>query len=456
MRRAALSLALSALALSAVSACRPGPDERQAERQAAVDRVVAAIRLEGTASADAAPESDRAHVHLAAIASAWHHIRRTYPYDDEFARKDWSEALEWAVGETLTLHGTPTSDGERERLFFRILRHLVARSRDGQAFVTSPHGADADYRPPVVCRLVEGHVIVTGPATGPVPIVPGDEIIRIEGVGPRLKMSYVADLISGTTERHVLHRAANESLSGPRDTLLNLRVMAHGKRPRYVMVRRTQEPANRAGEVRPAPIAEVAPGILYVGVGRVTDADVSRALPRMAVARGIVFDFREEPRGLSIRRSILPHLLDAPATSVPFDYPVARNPGHDETKFSRRTWTVAPEAPRLKARVAFLADAGVVGEREAILALVRQYRLGEIVGEPTGGTPGDTDRADLPGGYLLTWTAVKARQYDGTRGDGTEVAPTVAASLTREGLREGRDDILQKAVADLQRSPRAK
>lgn len=396
---------------------------------------------------------DPKYVHLAAVGMAWNYFQHFYPHRAQ-AAPDWDGALDWALAETLALHAANRSEADRERLFFRILRHLVARANDGQAAVTSPHDLDADYRPPLVCRLVEGHVLVTGPATGEVPIWPGEEIIRIEGVGPRLKMSYTADLISGSTERQVLYRAANESLSGPKDSAVTLRVMPHGKRPRYVTVRRTEDASHRARDVRPEPVAELAPGIWYIGVGRVGDRDVVQALPVLASARGLILDLREEPAGLSIRRTILPHLIGRPIASPPFEMPTFDLPDQASARFVRYSWQVSPQAPRIRARVAFLVDAGTSGEREILLAMARRHGLGEIVGEPSAGAPAgspgrsaELGRVELPGGYRLTWTRVRTLDYDGKPSHGVGVEPTVSASLTREGLWHGRDDVLQRAIA---------
>lgn len=55
-------------------------------------------------------------------------------------------------------------------------------------------------------------------------------------------------------------------------------------------------------------------------------------------------------------------------------------------------------------------------------------------------------RCDLEA-YQLGFTGMKVLKHDGTRHHGVGILPTVPVRATREGLAEGRDEVLEKGLA---------
>jgi hypothetical protein len=53
----------------------------------------------------------------------------------------------------------------------------------------------------------------------------------------------------------------------------------------------------------------------------------------------------------------------------------------------------------------------------------------------------------LPGGYTIAWTGMLVQKRDGTPHHGVGIRPTVPASPTVAGLRAGRDEVLERAIA---------
>lgn len=62
--------------------------------------------------------------------------------------------------------------------------------------------------------------------------------------------------------------------------------------------------------------------------------------------------------------------------------------------------------------VTFLCDASTVSWGETILMIVRQYGLGEIIGQTTAGTTGDMTLFNLPL-FPFTMTGMRMRCMDG-------------------------------------------
>jgi C-terminal processing protease CtpA/Prc len=80
------------------------------------------------------------------------------------------------------------------------------------------------------------------------------------------------------------------------------------------------------------------------------------------------------------------------------------------------------------------------------MGIVEHYRLGEIIGEPTAGTNGNVNSVALPGGYRVAFTGMKVLKHDGSRHHGVGIQPTIPLSRTLKGVREGKDEQLEKAV----------
>jgi hypothetical protein len=71
------------------------------------------------------------------------------------------------------------------------------------------------------------------------------------------------------------------------------------------------------------------------------------------------------------------------------------------------------------------------------------------------GPMGNIDPFPLPGGYSVVWTGMRVRKRNGTAHHGVGIAPNVRVSPTVAGVRAGRDEVLERAVALLARERHA-
>jgi C-terminal processing protease CtpA/Prc len=114
--------------------------------------------------------------------------------------------------------------------------------------------------------------------------------------------------------------------------------------------------------------------------------------------------------------------------------------------FAFSNWQVQPRAPRFKAKVAFLTDGGAISQAETWLGMIEHYKLAAIVGAPTAGTNGNINPFTLPGGYRVYWTGMKVLKHDGSRHHGVGIQPTVPVNRTIQGVAQGRDEVLERAL----------
>lgn len=384
---------------------------------------------------DVDAQADTPEARIAAVALAWGIFQHLHP---ELNPDDpaWRAALRPALA---------AADSDRET-FYRAFRALLAPLHDSRANLSAPNrGALAAL--PLAWEVVEGRLVVTGAAEGTEGVHPGDVVEAIDGRPALEVLTEEEALVSAGTPEARQWYALESLLWGSKGSPVTLRLQGRAEATEVALVRETPYEKLPAGTPL-APIAEPRPGILYVDLGRIEEEDLEALTPRLAAAKGIVFDLR---RGRNVSTVLLSHLIEKTAASSKWQVPVVMAPDHRDVEWLTTFWTIEPKAPRYRGRVAFLADGRSDGYGETLLAMIETYRMADIVGARSGGCNGTINRANLPGGWRLTWSGQRVLKHDDSPLQGVGVAPTVPAARTLRGIAEGRDEIVEKAVAVVSR-----
>ncbi|HET8775563.1 MAG TPA: S41 family peptidase [Thermoanaerobaculia bacterium] len=381
--------------------------------------------------------NDRA-TRIGAVIVAWNVLQHFYPYFD-VVDADWPAELQT----TLRAAGTDRD----EAAFARTLRRLVAALDDGHGYVQHPSVHRANL--PVIWRVLGETLVITAVDAADSGLRAGDEVVAIDGK-PFLPLLREAEtLVSGATPQWRRSVALRELGSGPAGTKAVLTVRNADGSTRPVTLTRAARSAPLR-EQRPETLAELKPGIWYVDLERINDDAFQAAIPKLAEARGIVFDLRGYPQ---VGPTPLRHLIDAPAESARWNVPIVRRPDRAGLEWDTAgRWSLEPLQPRFTKNIAFLTDGRAISYAESWMGIVEAYKLGAIVGETTAGTNGNINTFRLPGDYGLTFTGMKVLKHDSSRHHGVGIAPTVPVSPTLAGIRAGRDEQLEKAIEILERN----
>jgi C-terminal processing protease CtpA/Prc len=400
-------------------------------------------RASGTAPVPDKPEGfqptgdDRA-TRLADVALAWTVFQHFYPYFG-VVKTDWPAELRRGLSAAAT-------DADAQA-FLTTLRRMVASLHDGHGAVyLSSQGSIGQL--PLLWDWVEDQLVITRVAEGKAgELKAGDVVVSIDGRPAREALAETESLISGATPQWVRWNALRRLSYGKKDEAVHLEARHPGSGGTFA-AQLTRSPLpygpDSLEEARPEKIAEIKPGIFYVDVGRINDADFKGAVDRLAGAKGIVFDLRGYPSDLSM--GVLAHLTSQPVSSASWNVPVISRPDGQGWQWDVSSTLVQPQSPRFKAKAAFLTDGRAISYAETWMGVVENYRLAEIVGGPTAGTNGNVNPFSLPGGYGLSWTGMKVLKQDGSRHHGVGIRPTVPVTPTLQGIAEGRDEVLEKAI----------
>jgi C-terminal processing protease CtpA/Prc len=374
---------------------------------------------------------------LAAVALAWNVFQHFYPYFD-VVKTDWPAELRTALEKAAT--------DTDERAFLDTLRRLVAGLHDGHGNVFLPGGADKFY-PPLRWDWIEDRLVVTRVAPkGAGDLKPGDVVTKINGRPAAEALADKEQLISAATPQFKRYRALLELAEGEKDSKLTLDLQPASGEAKSVRVRRSLDGGAFIDlqEPRPAKVEEIKTGIVYVDLSRITDKDFNEAVPKLAEAKGIIFDLRGYPSRVST--APISHLIDKPVTSAQWNIPIVVYPDRKDMAFNTSNWTVKPQEPRFEAKVAFLTDGQAISYAETYLGIIEHYKLAAIVGAPTAGTNGNINPFTLPGGYRVIWTGMKVLKHDGSPHHGVGIQPTEPVARTIRGVAQGRDEVLERAI----------
>lgn len=187
-------------------------------------------------------------------------------------------------------------------------------------------------------------------------------------------------------------------------------------------------------------------GIGYVNMGHLTSRRVDSVMRPLMTARTIIFDLRNYPQGTFwlVGRYLT-------ANRVPF----ARFTGPDMDFPGTFTVVGKSTLPRFKGsiytgKVIVLVNEDTQSQAEFTAMAFRTVPNAVLVGSATAGADGNISWVPLPGGYRTAFSGIGVYYPDGRETQRIGIVPDVLVQPTIDGIRTGRDEVLERAV-DLSR-----
>ncbi len=366
---------------------------------------------------------------LADVIIAWNIFQHFYPYFD-VVDTDWDQVLTIALDRVLA----DASDED----FLATLRWMVSELRDGHGYVAGPVQPPAGISWQV--DWIEEQVVVVAVGEGS-PLQVGDVVVSLDGVPATELLEESSAVFSGSPQWRRWRALAQFGAGTPGTEASLLVRRASGELP--LAVPRQAQP-EQVNERRPENIEELEPGIFYVNLDLAEITAIRERAVELAAARGVVFDLRGYPNG---NHEALTYLSDSNLNSAFWRVPQIIYPDHDgEAHFTESRWNLPPSEPRFQGKIVFLTNGRAISYAESVMGIVEHYRLGEIVGGTTAGANGNVNPFTLPGGYRFSWTGMQVIKHDGTQHHLVGIHPTIPMTRTVQGVRERRDELLEKAL----------
>jgi C-terminal processing protease CtpA/Prc len=310
------------------------------------------------------------------------------------------------------------------------------------------------FFPPFAARILDSRLVVTEvfyvPGKKAASLRTGDIIVAVDGQG-------VGQLLAGMAIREVMPPMSRPlviltrlGLSGPRGSEVKLTVADQSGKIRDITVDRLVESPIESPDLPDATTFD--DGIGYIDLRRLPPAHVDSVMEAMRNVPGLILDLRGDSAAAA--SAILEYLTDS---EVPFacDQIVERH-GPDPTEIiDRSRWrTILPrDGWKYHGAVAVLVNEDVAGQAEyAGLGFAALPQV-VLVGAPTAGAVGDMTTTILPGGIIVGFAGVSVRTPAGEMVQGRGITPDVGVQPTLDGIRAGRDEILDAAHRYLLENP---
>lgn len=380
-------------------------------------------------------DTDNADQEIASVANVillWTVFEHFYPYFEQ-VETDWDAALSTALQ-----NGLSADDREKAT---RNLQWLVAQLHDG-------HGNAIDIKSRKQVALVrfdwvEDQLVVFASDDSGFQV--GDIVTQIDDKKSVDHLKEMEQYISGSSQ---WKRYRSTALMSQGTDARNLKIQRGEKLLDVELNFSGRKMATLdKGEVCRIEVDREndSDDIWYIDMGRAEPKDVRSELEKLAEAKGVVLDFRGYPRGTQF---LFQHMTDEHMQSQKWQVPEQIHPDRVDMKEIRTMsrWQMPPREPRFKGKMVFITNGSAISYAESCMSIVANYKLGEIIGSPTAGANGNINPFSLPGGYRVIWTGMRVMNHDDSQHHVRGVQPTIPMKPTIEGIKTGKDELLEHAV----------
>ena len=339
---------------------------------------------------------------------------------------------------------------------------MVTHIHDSHGFASGPVLKDyfGRARPPVVVRMIEGLPVITGfleeKSARKAGAEIGDVVLKVDGEDARSRLERFGRYIPASTPQSLLLNETLRFLGGPEGSVATLTVRDLKDEEKILrMARQSRYPA-RANAWRSGPVLRLLPGnIGYADLDRLSGLDVEKMFNKFRNTRAIIFDMRGYPQETGW--SIAPRLSEKDqVVAARFDRPLAMSPeGHLEDITREMTHDtflqILPPGNgwRYQGKTVMLIDERTISQAEHTGLCFEAANGTRFVGSPTAGADGDVTDFTVPGGITVTFSGEGVRHADGRQLQRIGLIPDVEVRPTLAGIRSGRDEVLERAVAYL-------
>lgn len=405
---------------------------------------------------------------LLAVCRLWNVFHYFHPYIG--LAGDWDAVLPEFIARMIEVR-----DGREYAL---AMAEMAARTGDGHTSLTGNptlDQLDGEAPLPLLIRWIEGAWVVTAVSEDPAIrssggepepgeedeveetgktgefVEVGDVVLSLDGVPVTAREELLRRHLAASTEAGLRRKVADRLLSGPQGSQAALAVRGRDGRVKTIRLRRGPWTPKPAGET----VRVLSDNLGYVDLGRLTVAEVDGMFERLKGTRGIVFDMRGYPNLTGWPIAARLNVRGARFGAL-FRRPLVSGLGGEEEQTEQTSVSFAQPipataAPVYKGKTVLLIDERTVSQSEHLGLFFEAANGTKFVGTPTAGANGDVTWFTLPGIASVRFSGHEVRHADGRQLQRIGLVPDVLAAPTLRGIRDGRDEVLERGIEVLKR-----
>ena len=370
----------------------------------------------------------------------WNAMEYHYPYLD-ILDEDWHDLLSKYISEILK--------GSDRVSYELTIASLCAKLQDAHVALYNsmfPITEFGLYGASVELVQAEGQLVVYKVLEEDCQLQVGDVICKLEGTDIKDIIAHRREYVSTPTEDKIINSLGGMILRSDNENF-EVTVLRDGKEQAVTVKGKMSFYITSVTADSPYQILENNIGVLNPGV--LESGGLASAMNHLDATDGLIIDLRQYPTDY-IPFILAEYLVDGSEECILFTAPSMNFPGIyvKNTKSSGRTTGSNTEA--YQKPVVVLMDERTQSMAEYTIMSIRNGENVTIMGENSVGSDGDVAYLPLPGGISMMFTSQGIYTPDGGQTQRIGLTPDIEVHPTIEGIKEGRDELLEAAVAYIQ------
>lgn len=378
-------------------------------------------------------------------------IHNFFPYH-QYMDKNWRTVLDESLPALV--------DAENEIAYGYAVAKMYANIQDSHGYQNGNLALNelrGQAPSPLYADFIEGKVIVSGirndsvcKASG---ISVGDVILKVNGVPTQKLMEKYAAYYNHSTPQAVAKHTVGYCVRGPQGTE-GIVTLQDGKgKVRDVKVAWTEAHNKFAKEVfAHQDIELINPSLGYADLSRLRADQVDVMFERFKNTKAIIFDMRGYPNGtawaiaprLTEKENVALAIFRRPEVLAPN---VVRGEMLSYKSYTEFVQTIPSSNQwKYKGKTVMLINEDAMSQAEHTGLFFEAVNNTTFIGSPTVGANGDVTNFQIPGAIYLYFSGQGVWHADGRQLQRLGLQPHVPVKPTIKGMREGKDEVFDKAV----------
>lgn len=377
----------------------------------------------------------------------WNIIQYWFP-DKHLIEEDWKDVLAEFIPKFINVNSSME--------YWTVTQQLIARIHDTHANLSVPkaewNNRHGQYYPPVMVSFVGNDpvvsVIVKDTLSALSNIKRGDVIKTIEGKKVEDIIRQRLPNLPASNYPTQLRDLALQLLRS-KDSVSTIGIERDGKQMEIKLHRFI--PANYSHWYRydfpyqsDSSFFFIQPGIGYINLGKIKRKQVDSVFKVLEGSKGVIIDNRQYPGDFAIYE--IAKALNR--ETAPFaKFPVAELDYPGTFTVGKPISAGTGNKNHYKGAVVILVNENTQSSAEFHTMAFRTAPNAKVVGSTTAGADGNvTNFIYLPGGIFTRFTGIGVWYPDGRETQRVGIVPDVEVKRTVKGIKEGRDELAEKAI----------
>jgi len=386
---------------------------------------------------------DAGHRVLAAV-QIWGVFHYFFPYKDLMG-EDWDAVLREFI---------PRMEAaDQDSQYHWAVAEMVSHVHDSHVTINPFfHKILSGAPPPVYARWIEGSPVIAGfyaDSARQSGIAVGDVVLKVDGQDANARMDGIVKYISASTPQALMWKVMERFMNGPDNSTAALTLRDGSGQAKEVKVTRSRGYWSGRFEQRSGEIVKLLPGnIGYADLDRLRISMVDAMFEQFKDTKAIIFDMRGYPHDTaSDIASRLTEKEHVPAAR--FEEPIVEHPsrrGEEPLRRSFLKFIPLSDKPHYKGKTVMLINELAGSQAEGTGLFFEAANGTKFIGSPTSGANGDLTNFTAPGRISITFSGHGVRHADGRQLQRVGLLPDIEVKPTIQGIREGRDEVLERAI----------